>query len=104
MANEDFNIVKAENLLSTYKRKRQHSKSKFIKELIDYQKFFNPKSILGHPLLLSRVYKKKIAEAVLSDLGYTIINYGSEINFSTASILEMEKDRFSVITFTSTEG
>ena len=97
--NKDFNIVNpkeflvnAEKFLSNYERKRQSSKSKFIKELIDYQHFFGDQTIVDCSLLLSGRYQKNIVDAVLSDLGCKITFYDSE------------KGLISVIKFTSTEG
>lgn len=71
-ANKRFDVDKANELLTVYKKKRKFAKATFLEELIYYQNFFGNKSILNCDLLLSKKYQKRTVEAVLSDLGYSL--------------------------------
>lgn len=91
MANEDFNIDKAEELYSSYKRSFDIHKARFIKYLIECQKYFDNKNILNSPILLDRCYSTEIIETVLGDLHYILTDCVND-------------GKSCIITFTSTEG
>lgn len=77
-ANKRFDVEKANELLTVYKKKRKFAKATFLEELIYYQNFFGSKSILDCYLLLSRNYLKKTVSAVLVDLGYLTFDINRE--------------------------
>lgn len=77
MKNKIFKTAEAILLCSVYKSNRQFAKQKFVNELIEYQYFFDTKSIIGAKLLLSCYYQKRTVEAVCKDLGYALIYFAN---------------------------
>ncbi len=98
---KDFNLVKAKQLCLSYIKARQSAKKEFITELIHYQYFFGKESIVNCKLGLTKRYKKKTVEAVLSDLGYKIVSFHSQTDYEYRGT---GKHTYSVLTFTTAEG
>lgn len=99
--NKDFNLVKAEQLCSSYIKARQAAKTELIAELIGYQHFFGDTSIVDCKLGLSRRYQRRTVNSVLSDLGYKIVSFHTQTNYE---YFGPAKHTFSVLTFTTAES
>lgn len=99
--NKDFNLVKAECCCLDYIKSRQPAKTEFIVELISLQHFFGETSIVDCKLGLCKRYRKKTVEDVLSNLGYKLVSFYYQTDFSLNG---GETSTYSVITFTTADG
>ena len=68
-----FDVEKANELLTNYRKKLQFSKASFLEELIYYQLSFGDNSILNSDLLLTRYYLKSTISSVVHSLRLTVV-------------------------------
>lgn len=98
---KDFNYLKAWFLFNHYTMKEEKSKANLLFELVKMQDEFEPKSICNESLLLSRDYKFEDVNAVLSDLGFSIISFHRDVQ---RTFLGIPLKKFTIIAFKSIEG
>lgn len=93
---KDFNYLKAVCLFHSYNQKKEKSKANLVLELVRIRDQFGPKSICNESLLLSRDYKFEDVDAVLSDLGFSIISFHRDVK---RTFLEIPLRKFTIIAF-----
>lgn len=98
---KDFNYLKALVLFNRYSMKEERAKANLLLELVKMQDEFEPKSICNESLLLSRDYKFEDVNAVLSDLGFSIISFHRDVQRTFWGI---PLKKFTIIAFKSIEG
>lgn len=97
---KELNYLKALCLFHSYNTKKEKSKANLVFELVGMQKQFGPKSICNESLLLRRDYKFEDVDAVLSDLGFSIISFNRDVKRTFGIPLR----KFTVIAFKQIGG